>query len=145
MNDDNVDGGDDDVDGGDDDVDGAVEDVDEGVEDQVGVKLRGEGQDNLVPGCQVVGICHPNLMVVSSSTSSPSSYHIILIFFTATNMFTDQEPCSRVCYSWTQLQCWLRSDQSRILASLAIGFHGCTCHDMTILESIFWELLKIII
>ena len=99
MIDDNVDGGDDDVDGGDDDVDGAVEDVDGGVEDQVGVKLRGEGQDNLVPGCQVVGICHPNLMVVSSSTSSPSSYHIILIFFTATNMFTDQEPCSRECYS----------------------------------------------
>ena len=68
---------DDDVEGDDYDVDGGDDDVDGGDDDQVGVKLCSKGQDNLVPGCKVVSICHPNLIVVPSSTLTSPSHHII--------------------------------------------------------------------
>ena len=61
-----VDGADDYIHGGndcDDDIDDDADDDD----DQVWLELRSKRQDNLVPGCQVVCVCHSNLVIVSSS------------------------------------------------------------------------------
>ena len=61
-----VDGADDYIHGGNDCVDG-VDDDDDDDDDQVWLELRSKRQDNLVPGCQVVCVCHPNLVIVSPS------------------------------------------------------------------------------
>ena len=61
-----VDGADDYIHGGNDCVDG-VDDDDDDDDDQVWLELRSKRQDNLVPGCQVVCVCHSNLVIVSSS------------------------------------------------------------------------------